>query len=228
MRTAFFDVDGTLVRGATGMLALDVFRRAGYITHLNTMEAVIYHLLHRVGLMNAEDTYRKAIQPFVGHRVDEVARHVAECYRGRIRPAIYQRAVELAQEHHARGERVVLLSASSALLLEHFRDALPVDHILAFTQQSEAGRFIDAYERPVPYGRNKLLLAEHFLADHGGSLRESTYYADSITDLHLLEVVGSPKPVNPDLRLQRAAEKRGWPILRFYDVLGPGLSSGPP
>ena len=97
-----------------------------------------------------------------------------------------------------------------------------------FTQQSEAGRFIDAYERPVPYGRNKLLLAEHFLADHGGSLRESTYYADSITDLPLLEVVGSPKPVNPDLRLQRVAEKRGWPILRFYDVLGPGISSGPP
>ena len=46
----------------------------------------------------------------------------------------------------------------------------------------------------------------------GFRLEEATFYSDSITDLPLLELVKAPIIINPDRRLRRIAEKRGWPI----------------
>ena len=221
MSTAFFDVDGTLVRGSTGMLALDVFRRAGYITYWHTVQAVSYHVLHKTGLMQADDVYRKAIAPFVGHPLDEVEAWVTNSYRTRVRPAIFERMVSLAESHHRRGDRVVLLSGSAQMMLEHFRDALPVDDVIGFRQRAKDGRLIDEYDEPVPYGPGKLRLALQYVAEHGERLADCTAYADSITDLPLLERVGVPRPVNPDLRLARVAERAGWPVLKLYRVIGP-------
>ncbi len=221
MATAFFDVDGTIVRGATGLLAVDIFRRAGYISYWDTVQALGYHVAHKAGIMHADEAYKKAIAPFVGRRVSDVAVQLERVYRMRVRPAIYDRAVSLAEAHQRRGDRIVLLSASAAILLEHFRDALPVSDVIAFVQRSADGVFLNSYDEPVPYGANKLYLAQRYLEQHGETLAESTFYTDSITDLPLLERVGVPRPVNPDLRLTRVAEKAGWPMLKLYRVIGP-------
>ncbi|MFH2008452.1 MAG: HAD-IB family hydrolase [bacterium] len=220
MRVAFFDVDGTILSSSVGLLSLDLFRRAGYITYWHTVQALGYHVMHKAGVMQAQEVYRKAIAPFVGRDVEQVHRDVVRAYEQRVRPAIFERAVGLAEAHRARGDRVVLLSGSSAMMLELFRDALPVDDVIAFSQKVVDGKLIDDFERPVPYGPNKLVLAERYLAAHGGTLAEATAYADSITDLPLLERVGVPRPVNPDLRLGRVAEKAGWPVLRLYRTIG--------
>jgi phosphoserine phosphatase len=53
------------------------------------------------------------------------------------------------------------------------------------------------------------------LAKHGLTLEEATFYSDSITDLPLLECVGQPVAVNPDMRLAREAKRRGWKIDRW-------------
>ncbi len=50
---------------------------------------------------------------------------------------------------------------------------------------------------------------------HGYDLSRSYAYSDSITDLHMLEVVGHPHAVNPDRDLRREATTRGWPVLVF-------------
>ena len=46
-------------------------------------------------------------------------------------------------------------------------------------------------------------------------LAASYFYTDSISDLPLVERVGHPVAVNPDLRLRRLARKRGWPLEIF-------------
>ena len=43
----------------------------------------------------------------------------------------------------------------------------------------------------------------------------SGFYSDSVTDIHMLEIVGHPCAVNPDKELRRQAMKRGWPVLVF-------------
>jgi putative phosphoserine phosphatase/1-acylglycerol-3-phosphate O-acyltransferase len=77
------------------------------------------------------------------------------------------------------------------------------------------GRFTGEAERPVCYGAGKIYWAERFAAAEGIDLDRSYFYTDSITDLPVLERVGEPRVVNPDLRLRRVAARRGWPLLRL-------------
>ena len=49
----------------------------------------------------------------------------------------------------------------------------------------------------------------------GYDLSRSYAYSDSITDVHMLEIVGHPHAVNPDKELRRVARERGWPVLVF-------------
>jgi phosphoserine phosphatase len=54
------------------------------------------------------------------------------------------------------------------------------------------------------------------LADElGADLRASYAYADSISDLPMLENVGNPVAVNPDHRLARIARDRRWAVERW-------------
>jgi phosphoserine phosphatase len=46
----------------------------------------------------------------------------------------------------------------------------------------------------------------------GFRIEDAFFYSDSITDLPLLEVVKAPIVINPDRRLRKIANKRGWPI----------------
>jgi phosphoserine phosphatase len=46
----------------------------------------------------------------------------------------------------------------------------------------------------------------------GVDLSRSTFYTDSISDLPMLEQVGSPRIVNPDPRLLVVARWRGYPV----------------
>ena len=43
-------------------------------------------------------------------------------------------------------------------------------------------------------------------------LARSSFYTDSYNDRPMLERVGQPIAVNPDVRLQRLARQKGWPI----------------
>jgi phosphoserine phosphatase len=44
-------------------------------------------------------------------------------------------------------------------------------------------------------------------------LENSFAYADSLGDIHLLEMVGNPVAVFPDEHLKPVVERRGWPVI---------------
>ncbi|MEL7021999.1 MAG: 1-acylglycerol-3-phosphate O-acyltransferase, partial [Bacteroidota bacterium] len=46
-------------------------------------------------------------------------------------------------------------------------------------------------------------------------LQKSYFYTDSDEDMPLLEIVGNPRPVNPNTKLSAIAFQNGWSIMRF-------------
>ncbi len=55
---------------------------------------------------------------------------------------------------------------------------------------------------------------------HGLSLEESIAYADSASDLAMLEAVGFPVAVNPESRLAGIARRRGWHVEHWDKAAG--------
>jgi phosphoserine phosphatase len=93
-------------------------------------------------------------------------------------------------------------------------ELLGADAVVATRMQISDGRYtgeIDYYA----YGENKAAALRRLAEEHHYDLSRSYAYSDSVTDLHMLEVVGHPYAVNPDRELRRVANERGWPVLVF-------------
>ncbi|MBL6975144.1 MAG: HAD-IB family hydrolase [Deltaproteobacteria bacterium] len=219
MAIAFFDVDHTLVRGSTAFHCARLFRREGLLSGRFVVEMAWAHVQHHLGVLDFDRAYIRGIQPFVGRPAAELGRLMQECFETHVRPNLFRDGIERVRRHHEEGDRVVLISASSHYLLQTFRDFLPVDDVLGFRQNIRDGVMAADFVRPIPYGPNKLPLAEEMARDAGESLADCHFYTDNSADLPLLRAVGHPYAVNPNFRLRREARSRGWPILKFTGTI---------
>jgi HAD superfamily hydrolase (TIGR01490 family) len=117
--------------------------------------------------------------------------------------------------HQAAGHHVVLVTGSLEALARPLAHALAIELVLATTLEQDAACVTGKLAGTHPYGDGKRVLVERHAAQRGLDLAASYAYADSYADLPLLLAVGHPHAVNPSPRLQRAASRRGWPILTW-------------
>ena len=92
------------------------------------------------------------------------------------------------------------------------------------------GRYTGRLEHLPPTGEARALVLAEYAAREGLDLGESVAYADSASDLPLLECVGFPVAVNPEARLATIARRRGWHVEQWDKAGGgarPPLPFGP-
>jgi alcohol-forming fatty acyl-CoA reductase len=81
--------------------------------------------------------------------------------------------------------------------------------------EERGGRFTGRLvEAPLVGEARGAWLREH-ARERGADLRRAHAYADSLSDLSLLDAVGHPTAVNPEVRLDRLARKRRWPVAEW-------------
>jgi phosphoserine phosphatase len=73
-----------------------------------------------------------------------------------------------------------------------------------------------------PTGESRAQALFDYAAEHDLDVAEAVAYADSSSDLPLLEAVGFPVAVNPEARLASLARKRGWLVEQWEKA--PGFS----
>jgi HAD superfamily hydrolase (TIGR01490 family) len=149
-----------------------------------------------------------------GWHVDTVREIVADTLHNIVDPLVYDEAVSLIEEHHLAGRDVIIVSASGAEMVEPIGELLGVDAVIATQLSIVEGRYtgeIDFYA----YAENKAAAIEELAERRGYDLSRSYAYSDSITDVHMLEIVGHPHAVNPDKELRRIARENQWPVLVF-------------
>jgi putative phosphoserine phosphatase/1-acylglycerol-3-phosphate O-acyltransferase len=118
------------------------------------------------------------------------------------------------EAHRRVGHVIAVLTSATRYLAEPLAADLGIEHVIVTQLVVDGGRFTGEVVRPICYGPGKIYWAERFATAHGVDLGRSWFYTDSITDLPVLERVGHPRVVNPDPRLRRAAQRRGWPVVR--------------
>lgn len=127
---------------------------------------------------------------------------------------VYPEGMRRIREHKRAGHRVLLLTGALDVVVEPLAELLEVDldcaHLL-----TRDGRLTGDLLHPPPAGEARATLLEEYAALHGCELQECFAYADAISDLPMLEVVGTPVVVNPDARLSQVADQRGWRVERW-------------
>jgi HAD superfamily hydrolase (TIGR01490 family) len=123
--------------------------------------------------------------------------------------------------HRALGHRTVLITGALDFVVEPLRPLFD-EVVCASLGEDGDGRLTGRLDRLPPTGEARALVLARYAADEGLELGESVAYADSTSDLPLLECVGFPVAVNPEARLAALARRRGWHVEQWDKAGGGG------
>jgi HAD superfamily hydrolase (TIGR01490 family) len=214
---AFFDLDKTIIAKSSSLAFSKPFQAGGLITRGALLRSAYAQFVFFVG--GADHDQMEKMRQFMsqlvaGWDVATVREIVADTLHNIVDPLVFDEAVSLIEEHKLAGRDVVIVSASGAEVVGPIAEMLGADRVIATRLEISDGRYtgeIDYYA----YAEEKARAIESLAGEAGYDLSESYAYSDSITDVHMLEVVGHPHAVNPDKELRRTAMERGWPVLVF-------------
>jgi putative phosphoserine phosphatase/1-acylglycerol-3-phosphate O-acyltransferase len=216
---AFFDLDRTILKGASGPLITEALVAAGIAPDRSVPgQGLLYRLFDLVGetlpsmalargaALNAKGWSRAAVQ--------EAAREAAE----KLDTLVAPNARPLLDEHRKAGRPVVLATTTPHDLIAPFAERLGFDDVVATRYGEDGdGRYTGQLAGEFVWATGKLAAVRRWADAHGASLADSYAYSDSIYDVPLLSAVGHPTAVNPDPRLLAFATLRRWPT-RWLDV----------
>ena len=222
---AFFDLDRTLLAGASGEVFSHAMRAAGLVSRSIPGEKLLYRLFNAVG----ENLPSMAL-----------ARQGATLAKGKAQATVQRAAAEVAPqlvamvqplaatvfaEHRAAGRPIVLATTTPYDLVKPFADLLGLDGVVATRYGVNAdGTYDGTLTGPFVWSSGKLTAVRQW-ADHAGvDLAASYAYSDSVYDTPLLAAVGHPFVVNPDPRMVLMAAARRWPTMDL-SVTAPGESA---
>ncbi|GAB2633740.1 HAD-IB family hydrolase [Kribbella swartbergensis] len=212
---AFFDVDNTMLQGASMFhLARGLYRRKFFTTGEIARKAFAQLRFRLLGeTPDSVANARAAALSFIaGHRVAEVQLLVEEIFDEIMADRIWPGTRALAQQHLDAGERVWLVTAAPVEVARLLARRLGLTGALGTVAAERDGIYTGELVGDILHGPAKAEAVRALAAHEGLNLASCAAYSDSVNDLPMLELVGNPCAINPDSRLRRHAEVAGWRI----------------
>jgi len=215
-RAALFDMDKTLVARNTAELYVRFQRDIGEATWLDSLRLTSWLVQYSFGVLDAPGVATRIIGGYRGQAEAELIAKCERWYPDYVVPHLSAAGAEVVAGHLAQGDFTAIVTASTRYASAPLARQLGIEGIVATEVEVDpAGVLTGGIVWPLCYAEGKVVRAERALAAQGLLLSEAVFYTDSVTDLALLEAVAEPHVVNPDPRLRREAERRGWPILAW-------------
>lgn len=215
---AFFDVDNTLLRGASIYhLGRGAFRRR--MLTVSDLFVFGWQQLRFIAvgenLRHLERVRERALELAGGHSEADLIELANEVYDRYIRPKLWPESVTLAQDHLRRGHEVWLITATPTAIAEVIAGRLGLTGALGTEIEAVDGVLTGRLVGEVLHGQRKAQAARQLAERLGVELTDSWAYSDSRNDIPLLSLVGHPVVVNPDAVLARHAKEHGWSQVRL-------------
>lgn len=226
---AFFDVDNTVMQGASIYhLARGLYRRKFFTTR-EILGAAWKQAYFRVAGVedpdHIDETRTSALSFIAGHTVAELEELGEEIFDEGMAHRIWPGTRALAQMHLDEGQRVWLVTAAPIEIAQIIARRLGLTGALGTVAEHVDGVYTGQLVGDLLHGPAKAE-AIRALADREGlDLRRCSAYSDSINDLPMLSLVGDPCAINPDTRLRAHAREQGWRI-RDYRTGRKALRAG--
>ena len=215
---AFFDLDRTLLPGASGPVITSVLREQGALSDgAIPGEELLFGIYDVIGETRPSMILaRQGVRLAKGRSADDLAAAGQEAAR-RLVPLVQPYARDEMAMHRREGRLLVIATTSPEEVVAPLAAALGMDDYVATRYGRDDGRFDGTVDGEYVWGKGKLAAVEHWAEAHDVDLAESWAYSDSWYDMPLLSAVGTPIAVNPDPRLALSALANRWPI-RHLDV----------
>ncbi len=219
---AFFDLDRTLLAGfsaASFFFERLVSGRMAPKEIADSLRGALSFGLGRTGFSGMMAASAAAYRGLAEEVLEEIGEEV---FTKRLASQIYPESRALVEAHQAMGHTVAIVSSATPYQVEPLAREMNIPHVLCTRLEVEDGVFTGKVVHPTCWGEGKADAGRQLAAEHDLDLGESFFYTDSHEDLPLLEIVGRPRPLNPDRPLAQVAKERFWPVRRFTSRGTPG------
>ncbi len=213
---AFFDVDNTMMQGASIFHMARGLHRREFFTTKDILSAAWKQAYFRVVGVEDPDHVAKArasaLSFIAGHTVEELQGLSEEIFEEAMAQRIWPGTRALAQLHLEEGQRVWLVTAAPIEIAQVIARRLGLTGALGTVAEHENGVYTGRLVGDMLHGPAKGEAIKALAALEGLDLERCSAYSDSFNDLTMLSLVGHPVAVNPDARLRAYAKHQGWRI----------------
>lgn len=213
---AFFDVDNTIMQGASIFHLARGLHRREFFTTKDILKATWQQFYFRVAGVEDPEHIAKArssaLAFIAGHKVTELEEIGEEIFDENMAHKIWPGTRAIAQWHLDRGQRVWLVTAAPVEIATVIARRLGLTGALGTVSQHVDGVYTGELVGDMLHGEGKATAIRDIAEREGLVLDECFAYSDSSNDLPMLSLVGHPCAVNPDSALRSHARANGWRI----------------
>lgn len=215
---AFFDVDNTIIRGASSYhLARELYRR-GFFRRRDIIffaGHALYYFFFGENRQHMNTVRARALSIMEGHSVAEILAVAEEVYEQVLAHRIFPGARELIESHLQAGDQVWIVTAAPREVGELVARRLGLTGALGTVAAEQDGIYTGELVGDMMHGVHKAAGVRMVAETEGLDLQACSAYGDSSHDIPMLRTVGSPCAINPDPRLRLIAAEIGWPVRDF-------------
>lgn len=212
---AFFDVDNTILRGAS----LFYFARELHRRHFFNVRdlAQMVWMQARFKAVGEKREHVDLIQDralsfIAGHSVADLTAIGEHVYDDVIAAKVWPGTHSLAQRHLDAGQRVWLVTATPIEMANTIARRLGLSGALGTVAEHRDGIYTGRLVGQPLHGQTKADAVRALAVHEGLDLSRCSAYSDSANDIPLLDLVGRPYAINPDIRLRAHAKAHGWRV----------------
>ncbi|MDP9388127.1 MAG: HAD family phosphatase [Actinomycetota bacterium] len=229
---AAFDLENTLI--ASNVVESYAWLATRRLPAEERLRFVLRTLREGPGLLALDrrdrgDFLRHFYRRYEGAPRQQVEEDAWKMFSGLILTKAFPAGIRRVREHRALGHRTVLITGALDFVIEPLRPLFD-DIVCAKLGCDAGGHLTGELLAGPPTGEARALVMADYAEAENLRLEESVAYADSASDLPMLEAVGHPVAVNPEAKLATIARKRGWHVEQWAKAPGgprPLLPIGP-
>jgi HAD superfamily hydrolase (TIGR01490 family) len=214
---AAFDLENTLV--ASNVVTSYAYLATRRLPREDRVRLVLRTLAEAPSLLaldrrDRSDFLRQFYRRYDHAPIEQLEADAAEMFSDLILTKSFPAAIRRVREHRRLGHRTVLITGALDVVVAPLRPLFD-DVVCASLARRDEGTYRGELLDVPPTGEARASAMSAYAEANGFDLAESVAYADSTSDLPMLEAVGFPVAVNPEGRLAALARKRGWLVEHF-------------
>lgn len=213
---AFFDIDNTLIHGASMFHWARGLAKHKYLTKGQIADFIWkqtrFIVVGKESAGDMQDVTEEALALVKGRNQAELVTLTREIFGEYLIDRFWPGTVALAQGHIDAGQRVWLVSAAPIELAELIAEHLGLSGAMGTVSEQEHGVYTGRLLGRPLHGEAKAEAISELAAREGLDLSRCAAYSDSANDIPMLSLVGTPVAVNPDRALRQHARRNGWTI----------------
>ena len=211
MALTIFDLDRTLISKDSDFLWGE------FLTEIGAVDTKTYKDKNRYffneydkGRLDIYEYLEFCLQPLSLNTMSTLRAWQHDFMQLKINKIFSQKAKDVVDNHKKNKDTLLVITATNSFIARPIVSMYGIDNLLATELEIKNDRYTGKICGEPCFQHNKITHLNRWLEKTKLSMKNSTFYSDSINDLPMLEFVDNPVVINGDEKLKDIARKRKW------------------